>query len=208
MDITDEIRKVHRAVGSGDRGGVHTIVLRRDYPAPPQDVWEACTDPERLARWFEPVTGDLREGGRYRLGGSGTAGTVERCDPPSTLRVTWEFEGSVSVVQLDLTAERGGRTGLALRHEVPDDDHWARFGPAAGGIGWDLSLAGLALHLAGDPGAEPSALEEFAVSGPGREVTRWTAADWAAAHVAAGADEDVARAAADRTAAFYQDGTG
>ena len=29
------------------------------------DVWDACTNPERIPRWFLPVSGDLRLGGRY-----------------------------------------------------------------------------------------------------------------------------------------------
>ena len=27
------------------------------------DLWEACTDPERLARWIAKVSGDLQVGG-------------------------------------------------------------------------------------------------------------------------------------------------
>src|SRR5262249_48030830 len=31
------------------------------------DVWSALTDPERLARWYGRVEGDLRLGGEFRL---------------------------------------------------------------------------------------------------------------------------------------------
>ena len=29
------------------------------------DLWQACTDPARLARWIAEVSGDLRVGGRF-----------------------------------------------------------------------------------------------------------------------------------------------
>jgi len=41
--------------------------LRRCYDAPIGDVWDACTNPERIARWFMPVTGDFRPQGREML---------------------------------------------------------------------------------------------------------------------------------------------
>ena len=31
-----------------------------------EDLWEACTTPERLARWIAEVSGDLRVGGESR----------------------------------------------------------------------------------------------------------------------------------------------
>ena len=33
------------------------------YDTDIDDLWEACTTPERLARWIAEVSGDLREGG-------------------------------------------------------------------------------------------------------------------------------------------------
>ena len=48
-------------------------------------LWDACTNAERIPRWFLPVSGDLRLGGRYQLEGN-AGGTIERCDPPRSLR--------------------------------------------------------------------------------------------------------------------------
>jgi hypothetical protein len=45
-------------------------VLRRTYDAPIEDVWDACSDPDRLKRWFSPVSGDLRLGGRFQIEGN------------------------------------------------------------------------------------------------------------------------------------------
>ena len=46
------------------------IVTRRSYPTDIEDLWHACVTPERLKRWFGPVTGDLREGGTYQIEGN------------------------------------------------------------------------------------------------------------------------------------------
>ena len=55
-----------RTIGAGE---ARTATLRRHYAAPPEDVWAACTEPDRLNRWFLQVTGDLHEGGRFALEG-------------------------------------------------------------------------------------------------------------------------------------------
>src|SRR5215470_579103 len=48
------------------------------------DLWGALTDPDRLARWYGEVEGDLRPGGEFdlhiRLGGP-RKGRVEACEP-------------------------------------------------------------------------------------------------------------------------------
>ncbi|ANY05437.1 SRPBCC family protein [Pseudonocardia sp. HH130630-07] len=202
MDLVAEFDRNRRAVGGS--GPTRTITLYRHYPAGTDEVWQAWTDPARLARWFEPVSGDLREGGRYTLTDSGTEGTVQQCSPPHTLRVSWEYEGSVSTVRLTLAAVSGG-TDLELCHEVPADEHWHRFGPAAAGIGWEFSLVPLAMHLAGDPRRPSDVLEDTEF---GRERTRHCATLWGTAHGASGVDGvtgDAAAAAAARTVEFYLD---
>jgi uncharacterized protein YndB with AHSA1/START domain len=199
-DLVDQIEQVHRELR--DRGATTAVILSRTYDTTVEDLWETCTTAERLARWFEPVDGDLHEGGRYRLRDSGTAGTVEHCAPPTRLRVTWEYGGNTSHVELTL-AERDGRAELRLEHVVGRDAHWDEFGPGAAGIGWDISLLALALHLAGDGRAEPAAMERFTTSDEGAALFRRAGDGWARAHAASGADPDVARAAVERTLAFY-----
>ena len=41
------------------------IVTRRIYPTDIDDLWDACVTQERLKRWFNPVSGEFREGGAY-----------------------------------------------------------------------------------------------------------------------------------------------
>ncbi len=43
------------------------VVFDRVYDTDAADLWETLTDPERLARWFARVDGDLREGGRFTI---------------------------------------------------------------------------------------------------------------------------------------------
>ena len=60
IDIVHEIDAVQREVGSGRiaAGEGRTVRLRRTYDAPIEDVWDALTSPERISRWFLPISGD------------------------------------------------------------------------------------------------------------------------------------------------------
>lgn len=53
--------------GKGSPGSRSPDVRKRDYDAPIEELWDALTDPERISRWFLPVSGDYRVGGRYQL---------------------------------------------------------------------------------------------------------------------------------------------
>src|SRR5256885_94128 len=96
---------------------------------PSRACGDACTNPERLPRWFLPVTGDLRVGGRYQLA-SNASGAIERCEPPHGFTATWEYGGSVSWIEVRLSPESEDTTRLELDHItlVADDDKWAQFG--------------------------------------------------------------------------------
>jgi uncharacterized protein YndB with AHSA1/START domain len=76
-------------------------MIRREIvlPAPREEVWEALTDPERLADWFaNDVDFDLRPGGgasfRWSNGEERTA-TVTEVDPERRLAFEWHDEGEV-----------------------------------------------------------------------------------------------------------------
>jgi uncharacterized protein YndB with AHSA1/START domain len=200
-DLIAELERVRRAVGSAtaDEGPAHVVELRRVYSAPVADVWDVCTNPERIPRWFLPIAGDLRLGGRFQLEGN-AGGEITECQPPHRLAVTWEFGGDVSLVTVDLAPAEGG-TELCLRHVVADNDHWATYGPGAVGVGWELALLGLALHLRTGGSAEEA--RDFASSAEGQAFMRRSAADWGAAHAASGAPAEAANEAAARTSAAY-----
>jgi uncharacterized protein YndB with AHSA1/START domain len=206
IDVAEQINAVSRRLGSRvfGPGEARVSTISQAYDADVDDVWDACTNPERLPRWFLPVTGDLTVGGRYQLEGN-AGGTVERCDPPKSFFATWEFNGMVSWIEVRVAPESQGRTRLELEHIAHvDDDLWSEYGPGATGIGWDLALLGLASHLApGKPAVTPENAEAWAVSPEGVEFAKAAADRWRVAHVESGTDEETARAAAERVTAFY-----
>jgi uncharacterized protein YndB with AHSA1/START domain len=198
---------VERKVASLEWQGkpARVVVAVRRYPTSVEDLWNAITDPERIARWFMPISGDLRLGGRYQLQGK-AGGLIDRCEPPRILAVTWEFNGGMSWVNSTLAADGEGQAGLTLEHIAHEDEgsqaFWDQYGPGAVGVGWDLGLMGLARHL--ETGGDPLPREEeFLLTPNGRTFAAISSDGWRAASVAFGTDTAAAKAAADRTTAFY-----
>jgi uncharacterized protein YndB with AHSA1/START domain len=205
-DVIKELEAVHRSVANGKLAGGEglSIVLRRTYAAEIEQVWDAITNPERIPRWFLPVTGDLRLGGRYQFEGN-AGGEILRCEAPQRLTVSWvmgDAPPDSSEVDVRLT-EVEGSTELELVHTaVVDPALFGTFGPGAVGVGWDGGLLGLALHLAGG-GAMPEDKEAWAMSDEARAFYIASADAWAAAHEAYGVPAEEAAAAAAATKEFY-----
>jgi uncharacterized protein YndB with AHSA1/START domain len=204
IDVIAQLGDVRRKVGarSPGAGPTRSVTISQVYDAAIDDVWDACTSPERIARWFLPVTGDLRPGGRYQLEGN-AGGLIERCDPPRSFAATWEYGDTQSSVELRLRTEADGRTRLELEHVVPDDQQWQQFGPGAVGVGWDLTLLGLGSHLSAGSAASRPAGAAWAASADGRRFISMSSERWGDADAAAGTSATDARTAADRTRAFY-----
>ncbi len=208
IDVVHEINATRRLVGSRvlETGEARTVTISRTYGAPIEDVWDACTNPERIPRWFLPVSGDLRAGGRYAIEGN-ASGTIERCDPPRAFAATWEYGGDVTWIEVRLVAEAEDRTRLELEHiAVVGDERWDEFGPGAVGVGWELGLLGLGMHLTTATPVDPSAFQSWSASEDGRLFMARSSAGWRDASLAAGTDEAEAEAAAQRTTAFYTGG--
>ncbi|GAA4216255.1 SRPBCC domain-containing protein [Actinocatenispora rupis] len=195
IDIVGQVTEVRRAVD-----GTGTVRLSRRYDAPVDAVWAACTDPRRIAAWYLPVRGQLGEGGHFRLPGN-ARGRVLRCEAPTGFAVTWEYDAADGG-RLDVAlagADTGTTLTLAYR-ATPPPGMWERYGPGAVGVGWDLTLLGLALHLAGDPPPDPAG---WPATTEGRAYLTRVGEAWAEAYRGTGVDDETARAAAERTAAFY-----
>ncbi|GGS50189.1 MULTISPECIES: SRPBCC family protein [Actinokineospora] len=204
IDVDHQINAVSRTIGSRtlEAGEARVLTVSQTYKGEVEDVWDALTNPERLPRWFLPVTGELRLGGRYQLEGN-AGGVVERCDPPTSFAATWEFGGDVSWIEVTLTPVEAG-VRFQLEHVAHvDDERWAEYGPGAVGIGWDLGIMGLAEHLSGSPAVEPSSAAEWTASAEGVAFMRASNERWREASVAAGTDPAEAQAAADRVFAAY-----
>ena len=209
MDLTDaldQIGAVRRELATRDHRGnpARVLTVEQTYRAPAVDVWDALTNPERLPRWFTSVEGDLREGGRYQLTGN-AGGTIERCGPPRSLAVTWEYGDGISWVEVDLR-EVDAATTLELRHIIEldaVDERTRHYGPGAVGIGWDLSLLGLRRHVEVGESADPAAVEVWAQSPAGRDFMTRSGEAWREADIAAGSDSAEAERRARRTIAFY-----
>ncbi len=200
-DMWTSLGDADRSLYTDTRDGqeVRVLVVEKRYDAARPEVWHAVTTAERIARWLTPVSGDLVLGGRYQLEGN-AGGTVQRCEEPGLLEVTWEFGGGVTWVVVTLV-EDGAGTRLRLEHAAPVDQEVAHeFGPGAVGIGWEMGLGGLRLHLA-DPEA-PRPDPDYTDPGYAAYV-RATGTAWAAADAAAGTDADEANSAAERCIAAY-----
>ena len=206
IDAITQINGVQRQLGTRvlEAGEARVMTISQSYDAPLEDVWDACTNPERLPRWFAPVSGELRLHGRYQVEGN-ASGTVERCDPPKSFAATWEFGGEVSWIEVRLDPADDGRTRFQLEHVAHvKEEFWLQYGPGAAGVGWDATLLGLATELSGEgTGVPPEQNAAWMSSDAGREFMAASSERWYELSVAAGTSADQARAAADRTTAFY-----
>jgi uncharacterized protein YndB with AHSA1/START domain len=116
------------------------LVLERRYPAAPEKVWRAWTDPQAIRKWFgpgaaEPVSFaelDVRVGGRFRIVFGGPAGTEHEVQgeyrevvPNRKLVFTWIWPRSTpereSLVTIVLR-KAGAGTELVFRHEQLFDE--------------------------------------------------------------------------------------
>lgn len=207
MDVTKALGATFREVGTGERNGSATHIVRasRNYPTTPADLWSALTDKERVQRWFTNVTGDLKPGGRFSIEGNAD-GDIVVCERPRLLVLTWEFGGNTSWVKVTIEKSDEGAL-LTLEHEHPTDHesqaHWDQFGPGATGVGWELAMLGLDLHVSGDGASTIEAGEAWAESATGKATLRRWAKAWGKAHVETGTDARIAMETAERTGAFY-----
>jgi uncharacterized protein YndB with AHSA1/START domain len=141
-----------------------SLRIERRYPAAPEKVWRAWTDPEALKRWWGPgaedrvsvAEVDARVGGRFRIVFGGPEGRAHECAglykevvPNRKLVFTWSWPNStperVSLVTIVFKAVPGG-TELDFRHEQFFDEA-ARDGHQRG---WSGALAKLEQFLRSD----------------------------------------------------------
>ena len=203
LDVESHLSAVHRSVAFLQRDGkpASAVTLSRGFAATLEDVWDAVTNGDRIPNWFAPVSGDLEHGGHYQVEGN-AGGTITACERLSLFDLTWEFAGDVSWVEVRLSGDGDGHARLSLTHTAALSPHWDTFGPGAVGVGWELGLLGLALHIA-DPAAPKPDDEAFAASPDAKAFITGSSEAWGQAAIEAGTDSGAARASAARTTAFY-----
>ena len=149
------------------------------YDTDIHDLWQACTTPERLARWIAEVSGDLRVGGTVHAVFTSTwAGElrIDTCEQPTHLVVTME-PGTDDETELEawLTPEGSGARLVIEERGLPVDKlHFY-------GAGWQVHLEDLGRSLAtggpvhdggwSDQAAAPAWLERWQALTPAYQGT-------------------------------------
>ena len=203
FNVKDNLDSVERSVSSLERDGqpAHAVILARSFATTLEDLWDAVTNAERIPGWFLPVSGNLELDGRFQLEGN-AGGSITACQPPSHYAITWEFGGDVSWVDVRVADDGRGQARLTVTHTAHHSGHWDTYGPGATGVGFEMGLLGLDMHLTAPDQPKPDPME-FAMSADGKALLTGSSQAWGDADIAAGTDSSLARAAAARTAAFY-----
>ncbi len=207
MDFSNPLGIKYRVVKEVTHNGQSARIVSgsASFDTNLQDLWDAVTNAERIPRWFLPISGDLKPGGRYQLEGN-AGGEITRCEPPEALDITWEYGGNVSWVRLRLDAHDGG-TRLTLEHimlkDEASEEHWRKYGPGAAGVGWDLSFVGLLLHIRTGKTVPQDESHAWMATEKGKMFIRECSGAWGDAHIDSGEDESTAKDMAEQTAKFY-----
>jgi uncharacterized protein YndB with AHSA1/START domain len=128
-----------------DRGALRVEDV---YDTDIDDLWAACTEPERLARWIAEVSGDLHIGGTIHATFTSTwtgPGRIEACDSPHHLLLTMQPDTEDEAqIEAWLTAE-GAKTRLVVEERgLPLAElHYH-------GAGWQAHLEDLGHALNGE----------------------------------------------------------
>jgi uncharacterized protein YndB with AHSA1/START domain len=119
------------------------------YDTDIEDLWRACTEPERVARWIGSVSGDLRVGGSIDVSLTSTwtgPGRIEACERPHHLLLRMEPEtDDETEIEAWLTPEGDGTRLVVEERGLPlANVHFH-------GAGWQAHLEDLGRSLVGEP---------------------------------------------------------
>ncbi len=203
FDFKSHLGAAGRSVSLLERDGrpASAVTISRSLTTTVENVWDAVTNGERIPRWAMPISGELELGGRFQLEGN-AGGVITECELLSRISVTWEFAGDLSWVELRISDGGAGSPQLSATHTAHLSPHWDEYGPGAVGVGWELALAGLALHLENPNEPKPDEME-FVTSPDGKAFIKGSSEAWGQAAILAGTDPGAATAAVRSTTAFY-----
>ena len=205
FDLTAHMKAMSRTVRNLERDGkpAKAVVASCTYDTDPADLWDALTNPKRLPRWFAPVTGDLKLGGKYQVEGN-AGGTITECEPREAHRGDLGIHGRDELGQHHAHPE-GRRAPSSSSSTSPSSiPTGTSSAPAPSASAGTSRFLGLAMYLA-DPDCEEAA--ETTEAGPtGREAKdfiRDASDGWGQAAIGAGEDRTKALEAAESTRKFY-----
>lgn len=106
-------------ITKGSQG--YTVRIERLLAYPVEQVWQAISDPAKIAIWLAEVTTELKEGAPFQLHFTNTncdsRGQVTRIKQPTLLEFTWQLEQEpVSVVCWELFPIGNTACRLVLTH--------------------------------------------------------------------------------------------
>ena len=134
---------------TGDEGE-QTVTLVRSYPAAAEEVWNALTTPERIARWYGTIVGTppraVGDEFEVEIGeGMVRRAVLESCAAPSGLSYTWwSGDGDPGLVTIRLDAIADDETRLTVQHDRLRPHRMTQYGG-----GWEQNLVALAGVLGG-----------------------------------------------------------
>ena len=142
---TFPIGSLHRRDGAG------VVRMEDHFDTDPDDLWDALTSPDRLARWIARVDGDLRVGGHFEAvftsGWSGP-GRVDACEPGHRLLLTMGEGDDQTTIEAWILPDGDTVRLIVEERGLPLGEL------AAYGAGWQAHIEDLAAHLGGHPGSE------------------------------------------------------
>lgn len=133
-----------------------TITFHRTFRVPREDVFDAWTQPEQLAEWWDPggarlaeCAVDLRPGGAFKLVNRDSAhgppftGVYRVIERASLL--VFDAMGALGTVRLD---NAGGLTQMTVTIRCASAEHLEQFVKLGADVGTERTLDNLVAHLA------------------------------------------------------------
>lgn len=201
QNLFTQVELVTRRVEKKELGGkvACATILEFVYDTEIADLWGALTNKKRLPRWFAPVEGDFKLGGRFQIKGN-AEGEITHCENEKRFELTWEFGGDVSWVKVELASDND-KARLYLEHlAYSESKHFETYGPGATGVGWDLALVGFGYYVQTAQSIEET---DFMTSPEAKKIISYCAKDWGEATIKAGFDQQKSVLAATNTEKFY-----
>ena len=131
--------------------GRYEFQITRRFPQPIDEVWDAITDPERIARWIAPTTYEPKAGSPLVIDfgdGNTSSGEVTTFDPPHVFEYTSRVDargGPHGLIRFELR-EEGDTTVFVLTHTRQSAFDVQRTAP-----GWHACVDVLGAYLTGEP---------------------------------------------------------